>query len=112
MNILSKSVKSLLLAALMLPLSSMADARFEGFSFDKLSQELCEAVKLESPAQVRRELRKARIHISEIYEHIDCDGLSLLEVAELNQAGRVADYLKRKVAGIESNAKRLAKVQP
>lgn len=102
MKLLNHSVILLFTLLFILPASAQKEARFKGFGFDKLTQNLCQAVKLKSPTQMRSNLLDAKMHISEIYSHVNCDGLSLLQVAELHESTRVVAYLKSKVSGLNS----------
>jgi hypothetical protein len=96
---MSKLLTIAYIAALTVSLASsslLANNNSSSYSFNKLAESLCESAKEDRVLNLRRQLRNARSHIREIYLDIDCDGESLLTVAEDNQSNTVIKYLELK----------------
>jgi len=66
----------------------------------RLSLQLCAATKSDRIAKFRATLLRARAPASIICPKVQCDGLSLMQVAKKHQAVRVINYLNYRV---ESN---------
>jgi len=108
MKKLSNTLKYIVIIASLTAGNAIADETTHSYGFKKLSADLCHAAVLPQSAKFRSSLRAARTNLRNIYLSVDCNGQSLLEVAELNQAVDVAKYIRNKTIGL--NKEELAKV--
>lgn len=73
------------------------------FSHIKLSVQMCEAVKNDQLAKLRKLLKDARVRMREIYSQLHCDGRSLITEASINRSTSVEKYLLLKVSASDIN---------
>ena len=62
-----------------------------------LATSLCEYTKANDRNEIRKRLKKSRIKLRKIYKDIQCNGKSLYEFAEVNNATEVMAYYEKKV---------------
>lgn len=93
---LAKILSVLLISGLLASNTANASNHNSSFSFNKLSQSLCENAKNDQLYQLRSNLRRAKTHIRTIYPQVSCDGQSLLSLATASQAESVVAYLNSK----------------
>ena len=105
---LAKILSVVLMSGLSAISTANASNHNNSFSFNKLSQSLCESAKKDQLYQLRSNLRRARIHIRTIYPQVSCSGQTLLSLASANQAESVVAYLNLKAKPeLINRAKRL-----
>ena len=62
-----------------------------------LATSLCEYTKANDRNEIRKRLKKSGIKLRRIYDDIQCDGKSLYEFAQANEASDVMAYYEKKV---------------
>ena len=81
-------------------------ALFTGVTFTKpaqaddfliLATSLCEYTKANDRNEIRKVLKKSRLKIRRIYNDIQCNGKSLYDFAQANEATDVMAYFEKKV---------------
>ena len=100
MKKLSKTItKTVYIALLLVSTASsalLANNISSSYQFNKMAESLCESAKTDQISTLRRSLRDARTHIRTIYPDVQCEGQTLLAIAEKNQSESVISYLKMK----------------
>ena len=64
-----------------------------------LATSLCEYTKANDRNEIRKRLKKSRVKLRSIYGDIQCNGMSLYEFAEANEATDVMAYYEKRVKG-------------
>ena len=93
---LSRTIYIALLIASTASSARLANNNSSSYRFDKMAESLCDSAKTDRVNTLRRSLRNARTHIRTIYPDVQCEGQTLLAVAEYNQSESVISYLKLK----------------
>ena len=62
-----------------------------------LATSLCEYTKANDRNEIRKRLKKSRVKLRNVYDAIECNGKSLYQFAEANNATDVMAYYKKKV---------------
>jgi hypothetical protein len=96
MTNLAKYISILLLTSSSVINVANAVNHTNSFSFNKLSESLCENVANNNLLQLRLNLSHAKTHIRTIYPQVSCDGQSLLLLATVNHAQSIVTYLNLK----------------
>ena len=94
MKILTKTVYITLLLAATASSVLLANNNSSSYRFNKMAESLCDSAKSDQLSTLRRSLRNARTHIRTVYPDVQCEGLTLLAIAEKNQSESVISYLK------------------
>ncbi len=64
-----------------------------------LATSLCEYTKANDRNEIRKRLKKSRVKLRSIYDDIQCNGKSLYEFAQANEATDVMAYYEKRVKG-------------
>jgi len=78
--------------------SAKTDNYSSSFSHKKLQMNICQAIEDNNLIKFRILIRDARARVSELYEHLECEGKELIVFSKLKSAGRISDYLQVKVS--------------
>ena len=70
----------------------------------KLTAEVCQAVKEDELAKLRKTLKDAKLRLINIYDEARCHGVEIFEFAVLNRAEKVKQYILSR-AGIKVASK-------
>jgi hypothetical protein len=96
MNKLSKTIYIALLIASTASGTLLANNNSSSYRFNKMAESLCDSAKTDQLNILRKSIRNARTHIRTVYPNVQCEGQTLLAVAEQNHSESVISYLKLK----------------
>jgi hypothetical protein len=100
MNKLSKTIYIALLIASTASRTLLANNNNNNnnssYRFNKMAESLCDSAKTDQLNILRKSVRNARTHMKTLYPNVQCEGQTLLAVAEQNHSESVISYIKLK----------------